>query len=85
MPRSRRARAAGPSRHLIAHHSRVERNAPGRRRSSVPSSAAFSQAVEENTGRKVIAFMSQVHFDPDMAAEIFVLEPADGENGNGAG
>jgi uncharacterized protein YbcI len=27
-------------------------------------------------GRKVVAFMSQVHFDPDMAAEIFVLEPA---------
>jgi hypothetical protein len=27
-------------------------------------------------GRTVVAFMSQVHFDPDMAAEIFVLEPA---------
>jgi len=37
----------------------------------------FSDAVEEITGRKVIAFMSQVHLDPDMAAEIFVL----GENG----
>ena len=34
----------------------------------------FSQAVTEITGRKVIAFMSQVHLDPDMAAEIFVLE-----------
>ena len=34
----------------------------------------FSDAVSEITGRKVIAFMSQVHFDPDMAAEIFVLE-----------
>ena len=33
----------------------------------------FSDAVEEITGRKVIAFMSQVHLDPDMAAEIFVL------------
>jgi len=43
----------------------------------------FSDAVEEITGRKVIAFMSQVHFDPDMAAEIFVLEPGDGENGPG--
>jgi len=46
---------------------------------------AFSQAVEEITGRKVIAFMSQVHFDPDMAAEIFVLEPTDGENGKANG
>ena len=35
----------------------------------------FSVAVEEITGRKVIQFMSQVAFDPDMAAEIFVLEP----------
>jgi uncharacterized protein YbcI len=37
----------------------------------------FSDAVEEAMGRKVIAFMSQVHFDPDMAAEVFVLEPRD--------
>jgi uncharacterized protein YbcI len=36
----------------------------------------FVDAVEQITGRKVIAFMSQVHFDPDIAAEIFVLEPA---------
>ena len=35
----------------------------------------FTEAVEEITGRKVIQFMSQVSFDPDMAAEIFVLEP----------
>ncbi len=33
-------------------------------------------AVEELTGRKVIAFMSANHIDPDLAAEIFVLEPA---------
>ena len=38
----------------------------------------FSEAVEEITGRKVVAFMSQVHLDPDMAAEVFVLSP-DGE------
>jgi uncharacterized protein YbcI len=37
----------------------------------------FREAVEEATGRKVIAFMSQVCFDPDMAAEVFVLEPQD--------
>lgn len=35
----------------------------------------FTRAVEEATGRTVIAFMSQVTFDPDMAAEVFVLEP----------
>jgi uncharacterized protein YbcI len=35
----------------------------------------FVAAVEEVTKRKVIAFLSQVHFDPDISAEIFVLEP----------
>jgi uncharacterized protein YbcI len=32
-------------------------------------------AVESRTGRKVIAFMSDNHLNPDMAAEVFVLEP----------
>jgi uncharacterized protein YbcI len=36
----------------------------------------FSAAVEELTGRRVLAFMSANHQDPDMAAELFVLEPA---------
>jgi uncharacterized protein YbcI len=38
-------------------------------------STNFRAAVEDATGRSVIAFMSQVHFGPDMAAEVFVLEP----------
>jgi len=32
-------------------------------------------AVEMLVERKVIAFMSDNHIDPDMAAEVFVLEP----------
>jgi uncharacterized protein YbcI len=40
----------------------------------------FSEAVEEITGRNVIQFMSQVSFDPDMAAEIFILEPGTSED-----
>jgi uncharacterized protein YbcI len=39
----------------------------------------FTEVVEAATGRKVIAFMSQVHFDPDISLEAFVLEPQDGE------
>ena len=35
----------------------------------------FITAVEKLAKRKVIAFMSDNHIDPDMAAEIFVLEP----------
>jgi hypothetical protein len=33
--------------------------------------------VEEATGRTVVAFLSQIHFDPDLAVETFVLaDPA---------
>jgi uncharacterized protein YbcI len=35
-------------------------------------------SVEKLTGRKVLAFMSANHIDPDLAAELFVLQP-DGE------
>jgi uncharacterized protein YbcI len=33
------------------------------------------RAVEEISGRSVSAFMSANHLEPDLAAEIFVLEP----------
>jgi uncharacterized protein YbcI len=36
----------------------------------------FTTVVEGAMGRKVIAYMSQVHQDPDLAVEIFVLEPS---------
>jgi uncharacterized protein YbcI len=35
--------------------------------------------VEELVGRKVIAFMSDNHIDPDMGVEIFILEPSSGD------
>jgi len=38
----------------------------------------FRHVVEDATGRKVIAYMSQIHHDPDMAVELFVLEPISG-------
>ncbi|HEX5913866.1 MAG TPA: Na-translocating system protein MpsC family protein [Rubrobacter sp.] len=50
----------------------------------------FRNIVEEATGRKVIAYMSMVHTDPDLAAELFILEPLDeseivvGASGDGA-
>jgi uncharacterized protein YbcI len=34
--------------------------------------------VEEKVGRKVAAFMSANHLEPDLAAEIFVLAPREG-------
>jgi uncharacterized protein YbcI len=32
-------------------------------------------AVEELSGRRVVAFMSNNHIDPDLAVELFILEP----------
>jgi uncharacterized protein YbcI len=37
--------------------------------------ADVSREIEELTGRKVIGFMSDNHIDPDLAVEVFVLEP----------
>jgi uncharacterized protein YbcI len=36
----------------------------------------FTGIVQEATGRSVIAYMSQVHTNPDLAVELFVLEPS---------
>jgi uncharacterized protein YbcI len=33
-------------------------------------------AVSRLTGRRVLAFMSDNHLDPDMAVQVFILEPA---------
>jgi uncharacterized protein YbcI len=35
------------------------------------------EIVERQLDRKVIAFMSQNHIDPDLAVEVFVLEPTE--------
>jgi uncharacterized protein YbcI len=35
---------------------------------------SFCKVVEDVLGRKVVAFMSETHEDPGIAAEIFVLE-----------
>jgi uncharacterized protein YbcI len=37
----------------------------------------FTKVVESATQRKVVAYMSQIHHDPDLAFEVFVLEPAE--------
>lgn len=40
-------------------------------------------AVEQHTGRTVIAFLSDNHIDPDVAIESFLLEPS-GEHRDGS-
>ena len=42
----------------------------------------FTAAIEELTGRHVQAFMSANHQDPDMAAELFILD-SDASGGQG--
>ena len=35
--------------------------------------------VERICARKVVAFMSDNHLDPDVAVEVFIVEPATGQ------
>jgi uncharacterized protein YbcI len=46
-----------------------------RRRWQAVMQEDVSREIEELTGRKVIGFMSDNHIDPDLAVEVFVLEP----------
>jgi len=34
----------------------------------------YKQAIEELTGRKVLAFLSQAHVDPDITMEMFIID-----------
>ena len=36
----------------------------------------FTAVIEDTLGRQVRAYVSQVHTDPDVAVELFMLEPA---------
>ena len=46
-----------------------------RRRWQSVMEAEVSREIEVLTGRKVIGFMSDNHIDPDIAVEVFILEP----------
>ena len=48
-----------------------------RRRFQIAMRDAMEEAVERILGRKVNAFLSDQHLDPDIALEIFVLAPPD--------
>jgi uncharacterized protein YbcI len=45
----------------------------------------FTAIVQGATGRRVIAYMSQIHQNPDLAVEIFMLEPAEEDPRDPAG
>ena len=46
--------------------------------------ADLRDAVERLTGRKVVAFISGNHLDPDVAAELFILDGPPGKPDAGA-
>jgi uncharacterized protein YbcI len=43
----------------------------------------FTEVVENATERKVLAYLSQVHAEPDVAVELFLLEPSHDGDGSG--
>ena len=47
-------------------------------------SPAMTAAVEQHSGRRVLAHLSADHIDPDIAVESFVLAPLTGSDGEGA-
>ena len=70
--------------HSLADAGEVEAVLDLRRRWQRVMQADISRDIEELTGRRVIGFMSDNHIDPDLAVEVFVLEPlppAEGESG----
>ena len=46
-----------------------------RRRWQAIMEVDVSREIEELMGRKVVGFMSDNHIDPDLAVEVFVLQP----------
>jgi uncharacterized protein YbcI len=42
-----------------------------------------SREIEQLTGRKVVGFMSDNHIDPDLAVEVFILEPVPKDDRHG--
>jgi hypothetical protein len=47
-------------------------------------SGPVRQDIERLTGRRVIAFISANHIDPDLTVETFILAPDGVENADGA-
>ena len=50
-----------------------------RREFQVMMGKRYREAIEELTGRKVLAFLSQAHVEPDITMEVFIVDgPLDG-------
>lgn len=56
-----------------------------RRRFQRTMKSALVAAIEANTGREVLAFLSDHHIDPDIAVEVFILKPKGSGDDRAAG
>jgi hypothetical protein len=45
-------------------------------RGRLSEASTFTETIEQFTGRKVLAFLSQAHVDPDITIEIFFVAAA---------
>jgi uncharacterized protein YbcI len=53
---------------------RPERVLDLRREFQVLMETRYTQMIEDLTGRKVLAFLSQAHVEPDLSVEIFLMD-----------
>ncbi len=63
------------SERTLLQRGRTEEVAASRRAFQEEMRVEFVEVVERTTGRRVIAFISDMHTDPDMVVELFFLEP----------
>ena len=63
------------SERTLVDHGRTEEVLSTRRALQEVIRPEACELVEDISGRKVIAFMSENHIDPDLGVELFVLEP----------
>lgn len=65
---------------------RPERVLRARREFQEMMGERYREKIEELTGSKVVAFMSEAHIQPDILLEVFVLDPPlDMSSGDGKG
>lgn len=69
----------------LAHAGKSEVVLQSRRAFQEAFQADAITSVQEISHRRVLAFMSNNHIDPDLAVEVFVLEPVETNGGSGQG
>ena len=73
--------ALTPAERVLADNGKADHVIKTRHELQVLMRDDFVKLVEEALDRKVIAFMSANHINPDMASEIFVLQPLPEQEG----